>query len=220
MLKSDLHLHCSADPKDSISYSDEELINHASKLNFNVLSITCHDLQHYTSELVKYAKKKGILLIPGMEKTIQGKHVLLYNFEQKELDKINKLNDIDKYKTKDNLVICPHPFIPLPSSLLWNFKKYLYLFDAIEYCHFYTCTTNHNWITKQLTNLPFVGNSDAHFLSQMNHTYSLINSKPEISKVITAIKENQLKLHSTPLSHLEIFKHVTSFIAGKLGKHF
>ncbi len=206
MFKADLHLHCSADPKDKLNYSDKDLINHAASLGYSVLSITCHDLQHYTKELSSYARNKGILLIPGIEKTIQGKHVLLYNFEQKELNKIKNLKDISKFKKEDNLVVCPHPFLPLPSSLLLNFKKYHYLFDAVEYCHFYTKITNHNLITKKLSNLPFVGNSDAHFLWQMGSTYSLINAKLKISEIINSIKENQIKVFSRPLGHFEITK--------------
>lgn len=212
MLKSDLHLHCSADPKDKILYSDKELIDHASKLGFKVLAITCHDYQHYTKEIVKHAIKKKILLIPGMEKTINGKHVLLYNFKKKELDKIKNFEDIIKYKRKNNLVICPHPFLPIPSSLFLNFKKYQYLFDAVEYCHFYTTTTNHNLITKFLTKLPFVGNSDAHFLWQINHTYSFINAKPTINSVIRAIKEGSVKVHSKPLTHFKATIHTLKML--------
>ncbi|MBI4919666.1 PHP domain-containing protein [archaeon] len=206
MLKADMHLHCSADPEDFVEYSGKELINHAFNLGYSVLSITCHNLQHYNQELSNYAKKKGILLIPGMEKTLQGKHILLYNFEKKELDKIKNLRDINKFKNADNLVVCPHPFLPLPSSFLLNFKKYHYLFDAVEYCHFYTRTTNHNLITKKLSNLPFVGNSDAHFLWQMGSTYSFITSKPKITDVINAIKEKKIDVFSRPLGHFEITK--------------
>ncbi|MBI5064621.1 PHP domain-containing protein [Candidatus Woesearchaeota archaeon] len=207
MLKADLHLHCSADPKDNISYSDKELIDHLAKLGFNVASITCHDLQHYNEEIASYAKKKGILLIPGMEKTIKGKHVLFYNFKKEELDKIKDFADIPKYKRDDNLVACPHPFLPHKASMMWKFVKLQSVFDAVEYCHFYTRTTNHNLITRIFAkNKPFIGNSDAHFLEQIGTTYSTINSKPEITKILDAVKRGDVTANSRPLGHFEILK--------------
>ena len=66
MLKADLHIHTKEDPHDNIGYSAKQLIDHAAKLNFDVISITNHDTSSYTEELAEYAKLKGILLIPGI----------------------------------------------------------------------------------------------------------------------------------------------------------
>ena len=81
MLKIDLHTHCNEDPVDRwIKHSAKELIDHAASLNFNVISITCHNKVVYSKGLNEYAKEKDILLIPGAERDIEGRHVLLYNF--------------------------------------------------------------------------------------------------------------------------------------------
>ena len=45
-LKAELHAHCSLDPHDyrMCAHSPEELIREAARLSYEVLAITCHDL--------------------------------------------------------------------------------------------------------------------------------------------------------------------------------
>jgi len=65
-LKTDLHIHTAEDPRDNISYSARDMIDRAGELGFDVLSITNHNVVTYDEDLAAYAKKKGILLIPGI----------------------------------------------------------------------------------------------------------------------------------------------------------
>ena len=77
MLKADLHIHTKEDPvhhKD-IKYTAKQLIDHAANQGYEVIAITCHNKVYYNKKIKEYAKKKGILLIPGIEKTIKRKHV-------------------------------------------------------------------------------------------------------------------------------------------------
>ena len=81
MLKAELHTHIHADPKDGhfVTYSAQELIDEAAQKNFDVLGISCHDYLYRDQAAEEYARQKGILLLSGVERTIEGKHVLLYN---------------------------------------------------------------------------------------------------------------------------------------------
>ncbi len=207
MLKADLHLHSKEDPEDYsiVKHSAKELIDIASKENFEVLSITLHNKVLYNEEIVKYAEERNILLIPGCERTIEKKHVLLYNFSQEEIERINSFEDLRKMKCSHNLVIAPHPYYPHPRALMTKLKKNLDLFDAIEHSHFYTKYLDFNKRAIRLSkevSLPLVGNSDTHFLFQFNTTYSFIDSKKDIGSILEAIKKGNLKVQTTPLTLL------------------
>src|SRR5712692_2307780 len=77
VLKTDLLLHTS-EGKSFIRYDARSLIDRAAREGYHVLSITNHDLVTVRQDLQAYASERRILLIPGVEATIEGKHVLLY----------------------------------------------------------------------------------------------------------------------------------------------
>ena len=209
MLRCDLHLHTKEDKFDSwIKYDARELIDKASKLGFDVLSFTFHDQKFFRDDIVEYAKSKGILLIPGSEVTLEGKHVLIYgNFELSEL---KTLKDLEKIKGRDDvLIVAAHPYFKRPTCLGNKLIENIELFDAVEYCHFY----NHlfNWNDKaslvaKKNNKSVIGNSDCHIMKlQFNRTYSLIDSEKDVKSIFKAIKENKVVVVSEPLPLKKLF---------------
>lgn len=225
MLKMDLHMHTNDDPKDTfVEHSAEQLIDHAAKLGFEVLAITCHDHVAHSKEKAKYAEKKGILLIPGCERTIEEKHTLLYNFTQKEIEKINSFEDLRKMKKKHHLVIAAHPFYPNSVALGQKLAENVDLFDAIECSQFYTNRVNFNkeavWFAHK-HNLSVVGNSDTHALWQMTGSnYSLVDSEKTVEGVLKAIKERKVKLVTKPLPRDVLLNTLVFFPLVGLKKKF
>ncbi len=220
MLKADLHIHTSEDPHDPIAYSARELIDYAKTLGFEVISITLHNKLLISKSLSGYAKKNGILLIPGVELNIEGADVLAYNIKPEDARKIKKISDLKEIKKRKNILIAaPHPYYvyrSLGKKLVQNIK----LFDAIEYCHFYL-----KWMnapnkkaarTAHLHSKPLIGNSDMHHLWRMNTTYTLIDSKKDINSVINAIKKGNIKVVST---HLGFWKYARA-LCGTFGSIF
>ena len=67
LLKAQLHIHSQSDPADVLLNSEKEIIDHAKKLNYDILAFTCHNKNIFTEELQKYAQERDILLIPGIE---------------------------------------------------------------------------------------------------------------------------------------------------------
>ena len=117
MLKIDLHTHTADDPFDHISYTTKELIDRAAFLGFDALAITLHDKQLAIEGLIPYASERGIVLIRGIERTIEGKHVLLLNFRRGAED-VHSFEDLARLKQHEpGLVIAPHPFFPASSCL-------------------------------------------------------------------------------------------------------
>jgi predicted metal-dependent phosphoesterase TrpH len=214
-LKAELHAHSSEDPMDELSYDIYKLIDHAKSLNYDVLAITLHERVLEGKEFLsasRYAKSKGILLIPGCEAMIEGKHVLLYNIKDSERKKIMTFNDLRVFKKniqktkREILIIAPHPYFYITGSTHLGQKllKNIDLFDAIEYHYFYSKIFNLNIkavkMAKQYKK-PMVGDCDVHFLDAIGSTYSLINSQyVTINSVIKAIKKGRVKVKTIPIN--------------------
>ncbi len=208
-LKADLHTHTLEGKKpESAECTAKQLIDAAQKREFDVLSITNHNLVTYDKYLVDYAAERGILLIAGVEVTIRHKHVLLYNFDFSN-NHINSFEDIEKLKAEDNLCLAPHPFYPGSVSIQGEFDRYRHIFDGLEFCHFYCRQINFNKKAAEKAakyNLPLVGMSDTHMISQLGCTYSLVEAEKDIESVIGAIKQGKLEIVTQPLGILALSK--------------
>ncbi len=219
MLKVEFHIHVMGDRVDDIPYTPKELIDDAHRKNFDVLALTSHNIVIHNKELERYAKQKGILLIPGVERSIERKHVLIYNITEEESRQIHSFSDLERLKQKKKeqnlpfLVIAAHPFHYGPICLKEKVVKYLDLFDAWEYSFFYTKKINKNRKTVRLSKKykkPLVGNSDVHRLNLLGHsTYTLIDAEKNIESVFKAIKDNKIELRTKPLS---FFKFSSIFV--------
>jgi len=201
MLKCDLHLHTNRTTK-HISHDPEKLIDYMAKKKYQVISIT--DLNHYTynDQLARYAKKKGILLIPGIELRLQGKDVLVYNATKHDLEGVRSLEDLYSIRKDSVLIIAPHPFFIFHRCLGKSLIEHIDLFDAVEYSHFYTRIINPNktgvTVSKRYEK-PMIGGSDAHILDQVGTTYSLLDARPSVKSIVDSIKKGNLQLKTKPL---------------------
>jgi predicted metal-dependent phosphoesterase TrpH len=204
-LKADLHLHTAEDPHDRVAHTAKELISKAAEEGFEVLSITNHQRLTFNKNLSSYARERGILLIPGMEISIQKRHVLLLNPPPGKV--FSNFSSLSALRRPDTLVIAPHPYFPNPRSLNGFLLKHLKLFDALEYCHFYSPWVNFNQravAVSESHGLPLVGNSDTHFLSQLGTTYSLIYAKKDPEAIFAAIRESNVEVITRPLSAIKL----------------
>jgi predicted metal-dependent phosphoesterase TrpH len=223
-LKVDLHTHTAEDPQEDINYDAFQLIDRASQEGFDILAITNHNLVTYNQELAEYGKKKGILLIPGIEATFSDKEVLILNpnFEKTPLK--SSLEDLLKIKNDHNLIIAPHPFFPNKKSLKSDLFPYLSFFDAIEFSHFYNRYINFNKQavrTANQYNKPLMGMSDCHNIWQFGTTYTLVEAEKEMLSVFQAIKKGKIEIRTTPVS-LRIMARVllNFFLAKRLKTSF
>jgi hypothetical protein len=201
-LKADLHLHTSEDPKDKVRYSARQLIDHASQKGFDVLAITNHDLCTHNDFLRDYAASKGVLLIPGIELSVEEKHIVLLNAADNISQEIQTLQDLRDYKGEDSLVIAPHPYFPMFQALKSRLEQYVDIFDAIEYTHFYFRRINYNKKAERKArefNIPLIGVSDAHLLHQVGLTYSLIDAEKTPEAVISAIRKRRVQIVTQPM---------------------
>lgn len=207
MLKSDLHLHtCEGIADNFIDYNAFRLIDTAMDLGFDVLSITNHDSLTYSAYLRDYARERGIILIPGIEMTVRGKHILAYNISNK-INNAKNYHELLKLKDRDNLFIAPHPFFPSGHSLGKKLMQWRELFDAVEMSHFYTSKINFNTRAVRKARelaMPMIGTSDSHLLRQLNTTYTLIDAEKDVVSIIEAVKQGNVIVVSSPLTISEL----------------
>jgi predicted metal-dependent phosphoesterase TrpH len=200
-LRADLHVH-TQEGEAPITYDAREIITRAAREGYRVLSITNHDTITFNAELAAYAHDHGVLLIPGVEATVEGRHVLVYNADV-EADKLRTFADLRRYRTPDWLIAAPHPFFPASYCLRERLWQEIDLFDAIEFSHFYTPRVDFNRAAVKLAGavgLPLMGTSDSHLDEQFGTTFSLIESDLSVDSVLSAIKRGRLGIVSRPLS--------------------
>lgn len=221
MLKVELHAHTADDPIDEIPHSTPQLIDRAAELGYQAIAITLHDRQLDVRPFAAYAKERGITLIPGIERTIEGRHVLLLNFSS-ATESIHSFDDVARLKSREmGIVVAPHPFYPIGSSLREKMDHHADVFDAVEYNAMFTSLLNFNTGATRWAHAhgkPMVGNGDIHRLRQLGSTYSLVEGDPDPDAICEAIRDLRVDVHAQPLSMMTAATIMIQFLAGDLAK--
>lgn len=202
--KINLHTHTNEDPQDFVNYSTYECLDTASSLGFGAIALTCHDRFINKSEYSDYAARKGILLIPGIEQTIEKRHIIILNCGE-DIEKIKSFDRLREYKKShpEIFIIAVHPCFPGNYSIK---EKELILhreiFDAVEYSWFYTKHVNFSKrgmkLAKKL-NLPCIATSDTRDLSIINVSYLLIDVREKTAaSIFEAIRSGAFTNISAP----------------------
>jgi hypothetical protein len=218
MLKADMHMHVKGDPEDTfIEHTFEQLIDLAASNSFDVLAISAHGKVMFSKKMEAYARKKGILLIPGAEANIESKHVLIYNITEKELQKLKTFDDVRMLKKRKNiLVVAPHSFYPMAMCLKEKLEENIDVFDAIEISHMYLRIINPNKRAIKIAekyNKPLVALSDTHMLWMFGRNYTLVDSKKDVKSYISAVKRGKVEPVHKPIPLHVLFRELM-WIAG------
>jgi predicted metal-dependent phosphoesterase TrpH len=220
MVKVELHTHTSDDPVDYIPHTSFELIDRAAALGYGAVAITLHDRQLDIRPLESYAAARGVVLIPGIERSIEGRHVLLLNFPAGTED-VQSFDDLRRLKaqTPGGLVVAPHPFFPGGNSLFGTLTEHADLFDAVEWNAMYTSSLNFNgraqaWARRH--GKPMVGNGDVHRLQQLGTTYSLVDAEPNAASICAAIAAGRVRVVTEPVSWATAVTVVGSMFAADI----
>jgi len=201
-LKVELHSHTSDDPEDLIPHDAYQLIERAAARGYHALAITLHDRQLDLAPFTAFARARGVTLIPGIERTISGKHVLLINFSRGGTESVRTFDDVRHLRTRERgLVVAPHPFFPSRCCLHSLADQHHDLFDAVEYNAMFTATVNFNvraerWAATH--GLPMVGNGDVHRLDQLDTTWSLVDADPDPDAICAAIRAGRVRIEKRP----------------------
>jgi predicted metal-dependent phosphoesterase TrpH len=191
VLKVELHTHTDEDPADHITHTTRDLLERAAELRYDALAVTLHDRYFDPAAHAADAARCGVVLLSGIERTIQGKHLLLINFPE-DVSRVQTFDDVGALKARTNgLVVAPHPFYPVPSALRGNLDRLASLIDAVEVNSMFTTTIDFNraalaWA--RANGKPVVGNTDLHLLEQMGTTYSMVEASRNPDAICHAIR--------------------------------
>lgn len=226
-----MHIHTSEDKRDGhiINYNVYNLIDEAEKNGFNVLGFTPHNKFVFKQEFAEYAKKKGILLIPGVERGLGrffNQHVIILNCD-KTIEKIKTLKQLLKYKEEHSeiFILAPHPtYNRLISIGARKLKKYINLFDAIEYSCAYSKKLNfHNKKAELIAarfKKPIISTADVHVLKRLNTDFAMIEAEDfSVESVFQAIKYGKFENITAPQSLFSLFKYYVSFLTKYIIKY-
>jgi len=206
VIKVDFHTHTADDPKDVIPYSAAQLIDRAAALGYGALAVTLHERQLDVSRLAAHAAARGVVLIPGIEQTIEGKHVLLINF-RRSAERVKTFADLARLKASEpGLVIAPHAFYPASSCLRGLIDRYADLFDAVEYNAMFTASLNFNRRAEAWARAhgkPIVGNGDVHRLRQLGTTWSEVDAPADPDAICAAVAAGRVRVQASPIAWRE-----------------
>ena len=205
-MKVDFHTHTADDPVDRIPYSTTQLIDRAAALGYGALALTLHEHQLDLGAAARYAADRGVVLIPGIEQTIEGKHVLLINF-RRGASEVKTFAALARLKAREpGLVVAPHAFFPTSTCLGPLLDRQADLFDAVEYNAMFTRSLNFNtraaaWARAH--GKPLVGCGDVHRLRQLGTTWSEVDAPADADAICAAVAAGRVRVHATPLAWRE-----------------
>jgi len=214
-LKIDFHIHTNDYDWLESEFSSRHIIDNAAKNRFDAISITEHNFLNYSRKLKNYAAKKGLLLIPGVEATIDGSHVLIINHDEKDaMRKIGKkiprtFEELRRIKSRKNIIIAAHPYLAL-SSIKDRFILHKDLFDAVEYNGFEDYFWFFPWNRKAINlskrfRKPLIANSDSHYLFQENSAYSFVSAEKNTDSIINAIRKGDVEISRNRITNPFLF---------------
>jgi predicted metal-dependent phosphoesterase TrpH len=182
----ELHSHCQGDPIDRyLSHSVFEHIDQAKKVGLDAIAVTFHRQIFHNPEAVDYARKQGVLLIPGMEAEVDRRHLVVLNLQPGDLVDQPTWNQVRAMRLRrpDALVLAPHPFYPHPSCLGQTMNAHADCIDAVEWCFIHV-----GWIPQRVNpnqraarwaqkhGKTLVACSDAHSLSAIGRNFSTVEA--------------------------------------------
>lgn len=214
-LKIDFHTHTSEDPKDRIGYDAHRLIDRAAELGYDALAVTNHYVVAHTPALESYAGRRGILLMPGVELTLSGKHVLVVNPRFRRNPGTGTFADLARIAGPDTLLIAPHPFFHGFKSLQRHLFEHIRRFDAIEFSSYYNHRVDMNrkaLAAAAAARKPVVGSSDCHNIWQFGRTCSLVESAKDTRAIVAAVKAGRVRVQAAPLSLLTMARIGVNFV--------
>jgi predicted metal-dependent phosphoesterase TrpH len=225
----DLHNHCQGDPVDALTHTIYEHIDQAKKMGLDALAMTWHRRVCSDEAAFAYARERGLLVMPGMEAEIDGKHLVVLGLRDGDLPGQTSWPELRALRARKPgvVVMAPHPFYPHPSCLNQRINDAVDCIDIVEWCALHV-----NWLPSRVSpNLraarwaqrhgkPLVACSDAHSPAAIGRTPSTVEATALTEDaVLEAVRAGRV---SFPRHSLEVFTFLGRTTAAFVGQrhHF
>lgn len=220
MLKIDFHTHTKYSVNDLLRHSPKDIVDRALALGFDALAITDHDTGRGYYSVRDYARKKGLLLVPGIELTLSGKHVLALNAGEGLMNSNGghglTLDNLESIKDENEgvFLVAVHPWFPLGHCLKSLVFNYIRFFDAIELNSYYSRHVDFNkkaFEAARRFGKPLVGFSDAHFLDDFGAIYTLVDADRSVDSILDALRVGRARVVTSPMTSFDLTWKVARF---------
>ena len=172
--KAELHLHSLHSGKKDIflgtNVTVENIARTCKTKNIHIFSITDHDNTDSYEEAQYFARKFGLVFIPGCEVSTTGGDVLAYGISKPIKEGLSVREVLHSIHEQGGVATAPHPFqLPMGCTYaLWTED-----FDAVEVYNAYAMgNTTTRWANHLLARKPEVAGSDAHYLDEIGLVYT------------------------------------------------
>jgi len=195
-LKIDLHVHT------CYSYdattTPNELAAYARKRGLDGVAITDHDTLKGAIQIAR--RLDSLLVIPGMEVSARGGHVLALNPATPIPKGLSLKETVQRIHEAGGIAIVAHP-TSLPKVFPTRLRD-AHL-DAVEVINsrsipFHLLTHLNRMIAVKF-HLPQTGGSDAHHPWEVGLAYTLVEAEPKVGEVLQAIKRGDVRPFGRPI---------------------
>ncbi len=203
-LKLDLHLHTSHSYDCDLSL--DQIEEKCLEIGLDGYAVTDHDSIEGVSEALN--RKNGLTVIPGLEVSAKGAHVLGLGISEIVSDNQGILKTVDDIHEKGGLAVLAHPY-GLPKSWVNIHKVKDAGFDAIETSNSsqipYKIIHNLNNRLAEKLQLPKTGGSDSHVIGTIGRSYTVIDTDtPTVNDILDSIKKGRCEAYGDGLTLNEL----------------
>jgi predicted metal-dependent phosphoesterase TrpH len=184
-VKIDLHVHTRYS-YDSV-IKPEELVFYAKRRGLDGIAITDHDV---IEGAIKIARNTDYLIIPGIEVTSLGGHVIGLNVEEQVPSKLSVDETVDKIHEAGGIAVACHPSALFKERLG---KRTTARFDAIEVINSSAIPFNSSKKESQkiasMLGIAKVAGSDAHYGPEIGYAYTVVDAELDADEIVKAISK-------------------------------
>jgi predicted metal-dependent phosphoesterase TrpH len=186
-LKLDLHVH-SHYSYDSL-IKEKEIMFYVKKHGLDGVAIVDHDR---FDGAFKVAKKTDVFIVPGMEVTSSGGHIIALNVQEAIPRALGPEETVDKIHEAGGLAVACHPVTFFKGSLG---KDVSAKFDAVEVINAsavpFNYSVKHSRRLAERLGAAQVAGTDAHYAPEIGYAYTLVDAEPNVENVVKAISKRQ-----------------------------
>jgi len=195
LLKIDLHVH-TVYSYDSL-ITPYELVFYAKKRGLDGVAVTDHDR---LDGAIKIAGETDFLIIPGIEITSLGGHIIGLNVHESIPPNLSVEETVDKIHELGGIAIACHPGAPFKGSLK---NRVTSKFDAVEVINSSAIPFNHcvkyaEKIAEKLGKARVAG-TDAHYGPEIGYAYTLIDANEKVEDIVEAIRKKKCRPFGGPI---------------------
>ena len=218
MLKVELHTHTADDPIDAIPHTTFELIDRAATLGYDALAITLHERQLDLPPFAPYAAERGVVLIPGIERTLKGATCCCSTTRaaQSRFGRSPTRHAQGARARPGRRAASVLSGVGLPARAIWSAMRICSTRSSATRCS--SAALDFNRAAERFAarhGKPVVGNCDVHRLAQLGSTYSLVDAERDPDAICAAIAAGRVRVESRPLAWAEAARVMAAMILGR-----